>query len=147
MLNHEMEFAIGDWSGDGHSMCDKFRVKVNKTTQEVREIHFEFEANHHNLLSNLCSEYQELEIRDYLIEELVDMGFLSQEDDILVYVNDKDRPKPEEILNLWLALLKFQDSSFEYEVIPPSQINTMHFYGYDEKGRHISQIGYGIYTM
>ena len=42
----KVKFPIGDWSGDGHSQCEWFVVKVNdqgsdeRTLQALREAHF-----------------------------------------------------------------------------------------------------------
>ena len=40
-LKYLFKLPIGDWSGDGHSMCEYIKIRTNKTIEEVREGHFD----------------------------------------------------------------------------------------------------------
>lgn len=133
-------FEIGDYSSDGHNYCAEFMVKMNKTVEEAREIHFV----ENEFFQNLCSKYlqnyvyvHELyqlllkrmsheEAMEFLIkfnneqeaeilidnDEKVDLISVVEEDYHTLSIYD-----PKTMLNLWLMLLKVIDSSVEYEVI------------------------------
>lgn len=67
---------------------------------------------------------------------------------------------PESMLNIWLMLLKVIDDSLEYKIVseamskyyikykgyPVEPDGTMHFYGYDDKNRHLKTPGYGVWS-
>lgn len=175
-------FEIGDWSSDGHSFSAQFMVKVNKSIEELREIHFQ----ENEFIGSLAREYDEdyiyvSTLYDFIAErtshekaiEILEKFAQEQDTEVLIE-NDEEVEKmsveeedyhtfhmysPEAMLHIWLILLKVIDDSLEYEVIseamsryqvkykgyPAKPDSTMHAYGVDEKGRHLSTPGYGVW--
>lgn len=144
-LTNKVEFPIGDWSGDGHDRCEYFQYRVNKTVEELREIHFAFEERSQKFLEKLCAKYQDPSMHEHQIEKLMDIGFISDETEVSKYVADTNYLSWKEMADLWLALLKFQEPTLEYEYVEPEKVPRISFYGFDEKGRHIRFVGYGLF--
>ena len=60
-------------------------------------------------------------------------------------LNDFVIEDPDELLGIWLSVLIYLDPSLTLLVKTPDEIPSMHFYGYDEKKRHLNNPGYGLY--
>lgn len=41
---YEIQFTIGDWSGDGHGLSDDFTVISSKRAEHLRKLYFQFEG-------------------------------------------------------------------------------------------------------
>lgn len=144
-----IRFPVGDWSGDGHDKCDYFQAKSNKTVQEVREIHFSAKETLGFDIGDICSDYEESEVREDLLEELVKAGFDIQWEDgseTAKYFEEADGRcmTAEGVFNLWIDILMFLDSELKLEPVADN-FEDITFYGYDEKKRHLSAPGYGVF--
>ncbi len=143
-MEHTIAIAIGDWSDDGHGKCEYIHFKSNKPIDDVREAYFKAGENHEDLLpENFCSEYEEgtispeymapiLEAFPGIAEHLEQPG--EGED---YYAN------VEFMTELVRRFIQLGDPEIQLEKM--AEAPTLHFYGYDEKKRHIGYIGYGLF--
>ena len=132
---YEIIFELGDWSKDGHNQSDKFKIKSNKPVEELRELHFKF-CEQHFEIGDMCSEYQEYGLSDEIEAKLDSLN--------ISYKNFEEDVSAESLLIIWLNCLKYIDNTFEYYIIE-DDTPTMHFYGFDNKGRHVDVPGYDLY--
>lgn len=138
---YKFNIPVGDWSGDGHNMCNYYTVESNKPVEEVREIHFKIKEVIGIDLDKVCRDYEDYTIADEEYQILKDLGFEfdsnnfdDDEDNAIVY--------PSGFAKIWMFLLMQTDKSLELKMIN-SDIPNLTFYGFDEKGRHIGLLGYG----
>lgn len=141
MLNFNL--TIGDWSGDGHSMSKVFLCTTEaKDIQDVREAHFKMKRVFGFSIENLCSEYEEGSMSECEIEDLIDHGLIT-EDQAKEY---SENVTPRQMVELWLEMLNRVDPSLHCDFADKGvTVPDLHFYGYDNKKRHINFVGYGIF--
>lgn len=138
---YQIRLTIGDWSDDGHGRTKDFIMNSNMPVEAVREAHFKIRKATGIDIENICSEYEEDEIDKETVEILKDMGFKFSN---TTGMGD-GITNPEEMAKLWVFLLQKADPSLELE-LQNDNIPNLHFYGFDEKGRHISCVGYGLFS-
>lgn len=151
---NKWKIAIGDPSGDGHSMCEYYIISSNYTVQEAREAYFKaVEESGVDVGETFADEYEEpyvtKEILDKLPQELVqlfkDNGYI-EKDDWIDNNDDEyyDIPDPESMVHIVMQFIKHYNPSFEYSIVQ-DDIPTFQFCGFDEKKRHIHGFGYGLF--
>jgi hypothetical protein len=144
------EVKIGDWSGDGHGNNDVYRVHSNKPVKEVRDAYF---AAKDKLPKHLCPEAFMFEYGDHSLPKNVYEDAKARGYDFFAdWENPEEEPleerlqypqvDTEKMCDYVIWFLKQGDPGLELELEP--SIDTLAFYGHDEKGRHIGFIGYGI---
>ena len=140
---HKIKIQIGDWSSDGHGHCEDFYALSNKKVEEVREAHFLIKGKTGIDIEKICSEYGETSIdRNHSDFKLIEA--LSTKMGHNDGVNEELYFDPEEMAQLWIFLLKKADPGLDITLMA-DDIPTLNFYGYDDKNRHISQVGYGCF--
>ena len=139
-MSYTFKMPIGDWSDDGHGRCEYFTIQSNKPINEVRDIHFK--SKEILDIEKICNEYEDSIIDDDTEEELMKLGF--DVDEMYNKYGTFKFPSPEVMANIWIFLLQKADSELELTIVD-DVIPTITFYGFDEKGRHIRKVGYGIY--
>ena len=132
---HLIEFPVGDWSDDGHGKCAYYIIESAKPVQEVREVHFRAPKVCGFNIGDICCEYGEGSLNDYIRCKLEELGFAFQVIEEIEHLTSRD------IVNIWVFLLNHVDGSLELSVLDIPSIN---FYGYDEKKRHLNTPGYGV---
>ena len=138
---YQIRLTIGDWSDDGHGRTADFIVNSNLPVEEVREAHFKIQETTGVDIESICSVYEEDEIDEESVEILKDMGFQSSN---CTGMGD-GITNPAEMARLWVFLLQKAEPNLKLE-IQNDDIPNLHFYGLDEKGRHISSVGYGLFS-
>lgn len=141
-LEYKFKMPIGDWSDDGHGKCVYFTVLSNKTVEDVREAHFKSQEILN--VENICGRYEEMVIGDDDYQALYDLGYdftqmSGYEYECSLYPSEKD------MANIWIFLLKKADPELELQIVN-DDVPMLPFYGYDDKKRHISYVGYGIFS-
>lgn len=152
---YKFRLPIGDWSRDGHNECIDYYVSSNKQIDEVREAHFKIQEITGIEIEEVVGTYDESWIEPEDVRKLIDLGFydyMSKFEDYSYIkehaesLNDdeKDYEVDSEIMvNLWIFLLCKVDPELELKLEEPTEM--LPFYGRDEKGRHIGQVGYGLF--
>ena len=143
---YEIDFAVGDWSSDGHGESETFRVLSSVPVKALREIHFAAKEHFGFDIGDICREYGEFSVPDETVEALRDGGVSLSEMGI-----DPRSPEAGNLLEIWLAALRRTAQAAGQEIAlarkkDEEQVPTIHFFGYDEKGRHLNVPGYGLYT-
>ena len=124
-MTYEIIFELGD----------KFKIKSNKPVEELRELHFKF-CDQHFDIGDICNEYEEDTLSDEIKAKLDSLN--------ISYENFEKYASTEHLLIIWLDCLKYIDNAFEYYIIE-DDTPTMHFYGFDSKGRHLGVPGSGLF--
>ena len=142
-MSFKFKIAIGDWSGDGHGINEYFKIKSNKSVEEVREAYFKaIQILGKDYPKEICQEYEDDYVSEYDQEELEELGFVFthyHENTLgLVY------PTAKGMLELTLWFLKQGDPDLILK--QEEEVPTLHFYGFDDKERHIGFIGYGLFN-
>lgn len=150
----EFEIKIGDWSDDGHGKCDSYRVKSNKPVKDAREAYFTAKAKlpPHLCPENFMRKYEDFSLPENVYTDAKERGFdffagwegderLTEEKlpEFLKY----PQCDTERMCRYVIWFLKQGDSELELEMVP--EVNSLSFYGFDEKKRHIGFIGYGLF--
>lgn len=133
--------TIGDWSGDGHSQREHFLVRANKSLEQVREAHFLIPEKTGVDIESICSGFEEDTISEELVDKIEDLGFTLENSAGIC----KEMIEVDEMAHLWTFLLQEADPELEIEFVEQQPHPTLHFHGYDEKGRHIGAVGYGLF--
>lgn len=145
---YKFKLPIGDWSGDGHRECEWFVVESNKPVEEVREVHFSAIKNQPFSIEKMCDLYEDSSLDEAGLE-LIRAAGLNPEDYYYDTWDDGEAgtfyyPEVEQFAQLWIDWLMKEDSSLQLTIIP-DELNMLPFYGQDEKKRHISFVGYGLF--
>lgn len=127
--------TIGDWSDDGHSESVNFVFFSNKPIEDVREAHYRIKEVTGIDIENICSDYDEDWIDDDIFEQIVALGFEFDDDSMM--------PSEHELAKLWAFLLNQVDPELSIRVL--TDLERIHFHGFDEKRRHIGSVGYGLF--
>lgn len=136
-MSYKFRMSIGDWSDDGHGKHEDFIIQSNAPIEIVREAHWKAPFVTGVNIEELCSEYEETHVEDDVVEKLRELGF-EFDSEWGAY------PTPYEMARLWVFLLEKADPYLELEIVT-DDIPSFHFYGVDEKNRHIGQVGYGLF--
>lgn len=138
---YQFYMTIGDWSGDGHGLNRSFLILSNAPVEIVREAHYRIKDVTGVDIEDICSEYEDDVIDAENVQQLQKIGFPF--DDIAadgtVCMNAR------EMARLWLFLLQKANPELRLNFGKREEIPTLHFYGYDEKDRHINFVGYGLF--
>ena len=136
---YKFRMSIGDWSDDGHGKHKDFIISSNMPVEIVREAHFAMKDKLGFSIEDICSEYEDSVIDSKTTKAIMELGYEFEE------VDDGEAGMyPEEMARLWIFLLQKVDTNLELKIIK-DEIPTLHFYGFDEKKRHIKHIGYGLF--
>lgn len=135
----KIKIVIGDWSGDGHGESCAFLYECNKSIEEVREAYFKAKKLHPDICPenyNKC--YADSILPPKIEKKLRKLGCPLPEEDL------EDDFEPEMMANIvcWFIKLGDPEITLSDDAGPD---NTLHFYGMDDKKRHIDFIGYGLF--
>ena len=141
-MKNTFKIAIGDWSGDGHSICDYGNYTCNKSLEEVREAYFKaIKVLGKEYPNIICKEYEDDKVSEDMIIELKEKGFSFTRH--FEKVDDEIYPYIDGMLELIEWFILQGDPKIKLKNID-SDIPVFQFYGYDDKGRHIGHLGYGV---
>lgn len=130
--------SIGDWSDDGHGKHEDFVVSSNVPVEIVREAHFAMKDKLGFSIEDICSEYEDTVIDIKTTKIIKDLGF-----EFEYYTDNGEADMHDEAMaRLWIFLLEKVDPNLKLKI---DDIPTLHFYGFDDKRRHISHVGYGLF--
>ena len=132
---YRYKFPVGDWSDDGHGKCNWFIVEGRKPIQEVREAHFAAKEHLGFDIGDICGGYEETCIKKEYKDRLALLGLEVFEED---YVGSN------EIVALWIDILNFVDPGLKL-VLVEDELESIVFYGFDKKKRHLRVPGYGVF--
>lgn len=136
---YKFRMSIGDWSDDGHGMHEDFIISSNVPVKVVREAHFAMKDELGFSIEDICSEYEDSVIDSEITKTIMELGYEFED------IEDGEAGMyPEEMARLWIFLLQKVDANLELKIIK-DEIPAFHFYGFDEKKRHIGQVGYGLF--
>lgn len=142
-MKYKFRLPIGDWSGDGHSVCDWYLIESSHSVEDVREMFFDACSQAgYDFIEEFCSEYLEGTITVAQSEKLpfsIDdyWDFWNGEDSVEEYGFSSNG-----FARLFLDWIKYYNPTFNYKIINDDMLP---FYGVDDKGRHIGFIGYGLF--
>lgn len=139
-LPFRVKFSLGDWSSDGHGKCDHYYVRTSSPVEDLRELHFKCQDVFGFTPGHLCREYESFALTLAQIAKLAEHGIISSDD----FVDDPYMDTAA-LLEIWLKMLQRVDPLLMYEVETDDDTATMHFSGFDEKGRHLDVPGYGCF--
>lgn len=132
--------AIGDWSDDGHGQSREYTCETDaEDIRLVREAFFQIESKFGIDLAKVMGEYEEYRMKDWEAGLLIELGVLEEE-----ALEDFD---PRDFAQLVVKLLNKVEPRLNVSIIPQErELETLHFYGYDEHHRHINFLGYGLFN-
>ena len=164
--------SIGDWSADGHGNKKEYKVSSDKSVEEVREDHFGIETTLGFKIDSIVNKYEVEAIKPEQMLELLRIEgfkenfsvslasggydenkinwlipFLKEDPDTEDMYEDEFEfhPTPKLLAEIWIYLINKVDPDLNLKLIQEENIPSLHFYGVDEKGRHINQVGYGLF--
>lgn len=139
MSPHKFSLTLGDWSGDGHSNRVNFIVECDLPVKEAREAFFAAKEKlpPETHPDNICSGYEETRIPKATLAKLRALG-------MPLPAEDEDFGLTTEDLADWTCWFINQGNPAVNARLVLDLLPDFHFWGYDDKGRHIGQIGYGL---
>ena len=147
-INYEFEMPIGDWSGDGHGKCDTYHILSNQPVEQVRETHYKTKEVTGIDIEEVCADYEDSILSPEAANTLREMGFEPGKYSYCCTGSEEDgvEMSPRDMAELWCFLLMKTDPELKLEIIPEAKLPMLPFYGFDDKKRHISFVGYGCYV-
>lgn len=137
---YQFYLPVGDWSDDGHGQCVNYLVTSNRPVEDVREAHFKIKDTTGIDIEAVCCEYEDSELPDDVNDQLIDLGFPFEGESDWTYLSSR------KMVQIWMFLLKKSSPGLELSLVEDETgIPMLPFYGFDEKGRHIGQVGYGVF--
>ena len=145
-MSLEFKIHIGDWSGDGHSEERVFLCTSEAASIEcIRDVYFDVEREIGIDLTKVCGEYGELKMNEDHAGILWEHGIISPDKYLDIIGDDPDDITAKEMADIVIACLNYVNPDYNVRYYKPqATIPSLHFYGYDEKNRHINFIGYGV---
>jgi hypothetical protein len=158
-MTHRIRFPVGDWSGDGHGICDWFIVNSNKPVEELREAHFSFHQKTGFDIGDFCRNYSDtilgvpetkfLKDNNLVNDKAMELEYLDESLDPLEKADNFKDAKAlcvydsETLLQIWINCLMFADPELKLEIVQEN-LHSINYYGFDEKQRHLKTPGYGL---
>lgn len=146
----QFKIQVGDWSKDGHGKSSDILVNVlsEHSIEQIREAYFDSQEAVGFNLADICADDGDSFIQDSALVEVLD--FLNKEGYDKLHKAIKAEEgfmDPYLFAELTVAVLMTTDPSLNLLVTPPRRQKppTLHFFGSDSKGRHIPQLGYGLF--
>lgn len=149
---YKFELELGDWSDDGHGKTEDYLIHSNKPVEDVRESYFKAVGlTGINFGGEVCSDYGDGELDLDLYEKFKELGYVFDEEKWDIEFNSKNicdsiYVERSAFMDLALWFIKLGDSTLELKIIEKDPVDSFHFYGFDEKGRHIEFFGYGLFN-
>ena len=140
-MKYLFKLPIGDWSADGHEKCHYYVCEANKPVEFIREVHYRIKEVTGIDIHSICSNYEENSIDRDMFKNLQELGFT--EAGIMEFDNEITLDA-DYMAKLWVFLLQTTEPSLKIIILPEDEIPMLPFYGFDEQGRNIDQVGYGI---
>lgn len=127
---HNIYFALGDFSNDGHGQSEDFHLVSNYSVQEITNFLNEFEKKTGIDICKECEHYQENRLSKETTEKLVNLGIIDSEyveDDGFYYVEDTG-----DFVDIVKNCLKYVTNDFEwhYRDLKEDTLNKLHGSGY-----------------
>lgn len=140
---YKFKLPIGDWSDDGHGKCEYFMIESNKSVEDVRELYFDTVSNVNYSLDGTspyspCSDYEDGKITK---EDIDGLG-LNQ--DNYLEITEEGYIGSKEFAELFIDFMCTHNEGLELKIVN-DEVKMFPFYGFDEKKRHIGQMGYGLF--
>lgn len=144
---YTFSLPIGDWSDDGHGECEYYNITSNKPVEQVREAHYKIEEVTGINIEHICQDYEDTDIAADTVAELRELGFSFRIADVQYEADEQGSITADAWLmaNLWVFLLVKADSELVLVLGNRPKEVMLPFYGFDEKKRHISFVGYGVF--
>jgi hypothetical protein len=139
-MREQINFVVGDWSDDGHGKCHSVIVESDKPVEAVREAHFAAQNLLGFDLGDFHRDYDE-PVAEHHAARLMELGLIDRE----LLDESEGFLAPEDVAEIWVAVLNLVDPGLELATITNPCIPTLHFYGADEQGRHLRVPGYGAF--
>lgn len=134
---------IGDWSKDGHGHCDYYTASSVKSLTDIREAYFAAKKKLPKLIcpEEFVNEYEDGVVPKDVILEAQKLGYnfgdaIDPDSGEIEYFSTGHMAK----YIVWYINQGDPDCDAKLE----GQNDMLVFYGFDEKGRHISAFGYGL---
>lgn len=150
---HLIQFPIGDFNQEGHGVFHNYMMLSNKTVEEIREIHFKSKKLFGFTPEDICNHYNEYKwycerhldrLKEYDFDVYRDLEIpkgstiVEVDGDDIIYIKMDSTC----MVLLWKKLLELTDNTLQLTLLTGKRIT---FFGFDEKGRHINQVGYGLF--
>lgn len=139
---NRMKLVLGDWSGDGHNICEHIVVDVNHTVEEVRRA---YKASvektgisfHGRGPNSICTEYGDFGVLTTSVQELLEQFECPEQ----LALDFQDAPY-ETYTDLWFWFVKLSLPDIKYNVIVD---DTPVINGYWNKELN-ETFGYGLFS-
>lgn len=132
---HYFQIPIGDWSGDGHDKCDFVRASAAKPVEAAREAYFAAQRSLPDLDPvKFCERYE-----DRKVPAPIAAVFAAQQ--IRIDPNWLDSHSMAQYVAWYLNQ---GDPDLGARIEDPDPM--LPFYGFDDRGRHIDFMGYGLFS-
>ena len=138
-----IRIPIGDWSGDGHGQCEWFSASSVKALADVREAYFaacdDIPADLHP--ENICRNYEDSKVSTKSAAQIRAMSGID--------ISNGDTDSAGNVYVDLYAFAKYvvwfiNTGDHTVDAILEPRPDILQFSGFDEKGRHIGFIGYGL---
>ena len=148
-MSYTFKLVLGDWSGDGHGGSETYLMNSSKSIEAVREAFFKAREIVPTEIhpENICSDYKESTVSPGIVKQILDFYNLHDFEDewFQTYFLTEAYMELDILAEITARFINMGDPECNVQISPEQDsMPTLHFYGTDEKQRHIGFIGYGI---
>lgn len=152
-MRYQFYLTIGDFSNDGHGICNDFLASAIKPVDAVRDAHLRIEAVTGIDLSGFADTRHDDVIPNHILERLHAMGYQFKK---ALYVDDGGNTHfqdadfmcdcPEELASIWAFLLNQADPELDCRLEPEREIPSLLVSSNSENSsRAFKCVGYGLF--
>ena len=139
------KIAVGDWSDDGHGKCEYFMVETDAIDiGQIRDAYFQIKDMYNLDIGSIAKEYEESTIQTKVLELIKELGY----NNIYEYIDEYENEitDPEFIADLVVFMINKVNPTLNCSLVT-DDIPMLQFYGFDEKKRHLTVGGYGLFYV
>lgn len=138
METYKFKLQLGDWSRDGHGQSEEYFLQSNVDVKELREIYFKTIQKTLISIQDICRKYEDCSISQEQIEGL---GLDVENYEHII----ENGVEYQDFIELFIDYIQTHNPEISLKIIKDN-IPSFHFYGFDERKRHINGFGYGLFS-
>jgi hypothetical protein len=142
-MTYQFKLPVGNWLKPQH--CQWYTCRADKPIADVREAYFRIEEVTGLTPQSFCSSSSDTCITVSKLRLLLELDLfpepvpsLPEGHEMPVY------PTTDEYTGIVVKMLNKVDPDLNIEILPQAKLPMLPFLGFDDQGRHIEFLGYGL---
>jgi hypothetical protein len=145
MKKYLFEIPIGDWSNDGHGMCDHFVIESNVSMNKIFDAYFKAQEELPKEIcpEGMCESYRDGNIPADIVKKLREYNFTHKFDSVS-NSDGSESPSSEDMLEIVLWFIKQGNNKIKLKVVKLDKFINWKV-PKKHKGKNLGNFGYGLF--